>query len=41
MFNKRNYSTDYGKTRPGDSGAFAVVIIVILILAALAYSQMQ
>lgn len=41
MFGKRNYSTDYGRSRPGDSGAFAIVIIIILALAGLAYSQMQ
>lgn len=41
MFNKRNYRADYGKSHPGDSGAFAVVIVIILVLAALAYGQMQ
>lgn len=39
MFNQRNYTSSYGKTRPGDSGAFGIVIFVIILLALLAYSQ--
>ena len=41
MFNKRNYRTDYGKSNPGDSGMFLLVIIGILVLAVIAYGQMQ
>lgn len=33
----KNYSDNYGASRPGISGAFGVVIVVILVLAAICY----
>lgn len=40
MIGQRNYSTNYGGSHPGDHGIFAVVIIIILVLAGLCYSGM-
>lgn len=37
---ERKYSTGYEKSHPGDHGNFFVAIIVIIILAIIAYSQM-
>jgi len=34
---KKNYSKGYGNSQPGDSSAFMVVIVVILVMAAGCY----
>lgn len=39
-FGSRNYSEGYGNSHAGDSSAFSIVIVLLLIAGALVWSQL-